>query len=115
MLKKSVMNTGLIFVIFIALMYCLITSTPLEAKINDIEQITPQQIAYIADEQVVSILNEYQYLGFDSAKEKLKVFNSDPLATVDKELIAVHGIMALLSGEYANAFDFMMLLHSARS
>jgi hypothetical protein len=112
MLKKSVINTRLIFVIFIVFMYWFIASISLQTKIENIGQISAHQIT---EEHSVKLLNEYQYLGFDSAKAKLKAFNSDPLATVDKELIAVHGIIALMSGEYANAFDFMLLLHSARS
>jgi len=68
-----------------------------------------------ANERTVTILNQYHNLGFDNAKQQLSTFNSNPLTPIDKELIAVHGVVAVMSGEFANAFNFMRLLHSTRS
>ena len=67
-----------------------------------------------ANERAVTVLNQYHNVGFDKAKQQLNAFKSDPLTPIDKELIATHSILAVMSGEYTNAFNILRLLHTSR-
>lgn len=72
----------------------------------------PRQIT--GDENSVAILAAYQALGFKPAREQMQAMIGSQGAVVNRNLIAMHGIVAAMRGEPIKAFQHVRLVATAK-
>ena len=73
---------------------------------------TPVTREITAEENSIDILHAYEAGGFKAAKELLQKMQSRTDQSIDKTLIAMHSIVALLDWELIKIIDLLRLLNS---
>ncbi|MFK7889102.1 MAG: type 1 glutamine amidotransferase domain-containing protein [Gammaproteobacteria bacterium] len=72
----------------------------------------PRQIT--GDEHSVAILATYQEQGYATAREQLEMLVGRQQANVNRNLIAMHGIVAAMRGDVASSFQLVRLVAVAK-
>ncbi len=65
-------------------------------------------------EASVDVLNNYHQNGLDMARDQLVSMSAVGGSSIDRKLIAMHGVVATMKGDYTTTMDLVRLLHSAR-
>ncbi|MEQ8531742.1 MAG: hypothetical protein RIB86_07810, partial [Imperialibacter sp.] len=71
---------------------------------------TPKRREITTEENTVAILQAYETGGYDKAKEALSNHCSSNVNAIDRELLAVHSLVAAMQFELLKAIELVQLL-----
>ena len=74
---------------------------------------TPVKREITAEENSINILHAYETRGFGVARNLLENMSASPEQSIDRTLIAMHSIVALMDWEFIKIIDLLRLLNNA--
>jgi len=74
---------------------------------------TPVKREITAEENSINILHAYETRGFGAARNLLENMSASPEQSIDRTLIAMHSIVALMDWEFIKIIDLLRLLNNA--
>ncbi len=75
----------------------------------------PRKGKKTASENAVMILNAYEHQGYEDAKRVIKDLNSGRKQEINRNLIAMHALVAAMQGELTRSFGIIGLLRHIKA